>query len=178
MSTTCIHIIHKSWLFETVFSSIQTHKNSKAETVMKNCVWTAKGLYDASCKVGPSSQSCRARGWWVMNVTLKVLSSLLSCWFCLRAGARRRAVAGNDNRVRGFLWGPPLAADLPRLCITDVQVWLIFRRSCRCPWGAVAAGAHLDGTDRCEWKWKGERCRSNLMMIVLKKNVNHKANLF
>ena len=87
----------------------------------------------------------------------------------LWAGDERRAVAGNYRAVfDSFSPGPVPAADLPRVCVTDVQVWLIVRHRCcyccccgwwwwwwwwycSCLWGAVTAGTHLENTHRFTW---------------------------
>lgn len=55
----------------------------------------------------------------------------LPCWLCFRVGGSRCGVAENDSSVGGILSGSPLAANAPRLCVHDVQVWLILRHLSR-----------------------------------------------
>lgn len=105
-----------------------------------------------SSKKSLSSQSCTARGLMAKWKSLwKSENSSLSGWLSLSAGARRRAAARHGDGVGRLLSGPLLAADLPRLCATDVQVWL--SRCFCCCWSAVAAGARLENTR----KWGEEQ---------------------
>lgn len=53
----------------------------------------------------------------------------LPCWLCFRVGGS--SVAENDSSVGGILSGSLLAANVPRLYVHDVQVWLILRHLSR-----------------------------------------------